>query len=152
MDAFFSKVCSEALTSKAESKPEGKIDTVVKSEIKAEPPLAEYRNLRGRPYTVDYLKVNGWNPKTPIPHVIEGVDAIEKYVMGEIKDKNLMPTISSYKEIMDKVKSYLGHSDNENPDHFLERVSKYIELMTKQKTYENKIKFLRKKIDEAIHD
>jgi hypothetical protein len=106
-----------------------------KADTKSLPPLDNYREIKGHPYTVDYFKVHYWkelNPEIDVNKIANKIDAIEKYAQSKINEKRMNNTIESYKEIIGNIKSQLRLSDNDSIEKQLERVSDYIKVMSKQ--------------------
>lgn len=151
IDSFVSRVVSEVMKPQSDKMPIGKVsDTVSKEPIKAEPPLLEYEKLRGRPYTAEYLDL-GFDRNNPaLARSNEEVLKIEKYIIDEIANRKWMPTLSSYKDVMDSIKSAVDIEKNTDSKVALDRILIYVDAMNKKNKYEKKIKDVVNKLHEYI--
>ena len=112
-----------------------------------DPPLPLYQEAKGVPYSVKYFNIDIWEALTPmldVDHIRDKVDQIEQFVQDEITIRKYENTIESYREIMDKLLSGLHLSPNELPDSKVNKASKFIELVIKQRDRENFNKKIRK--------
>jgi hypothetical protein len=142
IESFVSKVVAAVVNPVSDKMPIGKISDVVSKEpIKAEPPLLEYEKLRGRPYTAEHLDID-WNKKNPVTfeknHKI--VTEIEDYVVDEIKRRGWQPTLESYKDIMDVIKSAVNIDKHTDKSTEIDRLLIYIKTMNQKHKYDKKIK------------
>jgi len=111
---------------------------VLKSET--QPALSIYEKINNKPYTVDYFKLNDWDliKENDLFKKMPMINTIENYIKDEIKRLDLKDEISSYEEIIDRIKSTLNISKNEKNDSKLNRVYLYMKLMKKQRELDKK--------------
>lgn len=106
----------------------------VKVDVK--PPFTQYEKMEGKPYTVDFFKLDGWDfineDGKDIDKVVDKVLTIEDYVKGEIKRLKLEDSVGSYKEIIDRIQDELHISKNTEKSSRLERIFLYMKLLKKQ--------------------
>ena len=152
IDSFVSKVVSEVMsTVPVPDMVEGKVSDVVSKEpIHAEPPLLEYENLRGKPFTAEYLDIP-FNKTNPVFEKSNNdVLKVEKYVLDEIERRHWEPTLDSYKDVMSLIKSAVNIEKNTDSNTALERILIYVDSMNKKNTYEAKINKVLKDLSKSI--
>lgn len=114
-----------------------------------EPPLLNYQEIKGRPYTVDFFKLDFWGALTPETDV-EGfrgkVHAIEQHVQSEILKRQFESTTDSYREIMNEMIMGMNLSPNELSESKVSKVAKFITSLTTQNNRKDKYKKLRHRI------
>ena len=111
-----------------------------------EPPLVNYAEIRGRPYTVDYFNMDIWTALTPeldIEGIRGKVGEIEEYMQGEIVKRRFENTLSSYREIMMETLMNMRLSPNELPESKVSKIATYIKNLSKQKNRKEKYRKLR---------
>ena len=126
-----------------------KVDTVPTVPSTAEPPLSKYTEIKGKPYTAEYLDIHFWDSLTPeldVDNTGKNVGMIEEYVAKEIDKRNLEDTVGSYREIMDEIKSFLNISANEKVEGRIDRYANYINMRNRQAKEEARHEKLMKRI------
>ena len=112
-----------------------------------EPPIDHYAEIKGHPYTSEFLGIDIWNDITK-----GQINDVERYVIDEIHLTGLMPTIESYKEIMQKLFEYLDISPNEMESVKLEKLHGYVSVRNKSKARQENIKRLIKQINKEAEE
>jgi len=113
--------------------------TIVENKVSAiQPPLDKYAEVNGRPYVADYFGIDCWdelkNEKgLDIMGMRPKMEAIEKYVLKEIKDGGLKNTTMVFDNIIGKIRGELQLNDNLKPDKIIDRINAYIEIIKKQR-------------------
>ena len=136
MSGLVASVLNE-MTAQAPAEPVSteKVDTAIPVTSNAEPPLSKYAEIKGKPYTAEYLDIDFWEALTPqldVEGIGKNVGMIEEYVAKEIGNRNLEDTLDSYREIMGEVKSFLNMSPNEKAEGRIDRYANYINLKNRQ--------------------
>ena len=129
-DTFISKISeSESIPQNpVDIKSGEKIGTSLHTPIESDPPLESWSEVKGMPYTAEYLGVNVWNEGAK-----HDVDAVEGYILNEIKQKGLEPTTDSYREIMSNIERFLQLSPNIASNVKYDKVLGYVKLFAKYK-------------------
>lgn len=112
-------------------------------EVEIMPPVDKYAEVKGKPYTVDYLNIEfyeGLTPETDVNNIIGQVKKLDDYIIDIIKRKNLNNTVDSYCEVMEKIKQELSISENELLESKLSRIINYIEILNRNYTLEQEVK------------
>lgn len=123
-------------------KPEGTVDTAIVKDTGIEPPLSAYTEVKGTPYTVQYLDIPYYDElvgELDVDNIRGQVAELEGNVMARLQANGMNDTVESYKEIIGHIKQYLGISDNELPEIKLEKLNTYLRLSLKQDALENKL-------------
>ena len=116
--------------------PAEKVDDFVSSKVDIKPPLSAYDKITGKPYSVEYFKIDEWdNIDEDVPDVFDKkakVKFVEDWVKERIKKLNLEDSIESYDEIMNQYKQELNISKTEKNESKLDRIYSYFKLLAKQ--------------------
>lgn len=102
---------------------------------KTEPPFSAYEKLQGKPYSVDYFKVDNWEAlvgEFDIDKTRDKVKFIEDYISNKIKDLKLEDSVASFKDLMERYKEELNIGKTEKNTSKLDRIYSYLKLMKKQ--------------------
>lgn len=152
MDSFVSSFV-EKMSEPVEPKESGEKIDVASPEgdvSDIEPPLSKYGEIKGKPYTVEFLNIEEWDaltPQTDVEGISTNVNRIEEYIAEEIKERGFEDTLQSYKDIMGQLMSAVEINDNEHLTTKLDKLFTYISFKIRMKGIENR----NKKILEGLN-
>ena len=102
----------------------------VKNNSSVELPLSIYEEIKGSPYTIEYLSMNSelFNDRTMLRdgETIKMARAIDEFVSNEIERKNLTDSLDSYHSIIEHIKSVLKIDINEQSSSMLKKIYTFI--------------------------
>lgn len=111
------------------------------NETNVETPLSQYENVHQIPYTAKFFEADDYkflNDLTDINDTRLHVKTIEEYVYKKIYDNELYDTIQVYEDIINELFEKIGLDKNERMDSKLAKTAKYIELLSRSKTTEQR--------------
>ena len=130
--------------------PEKQIETIENKSSKAEPPLTEYINIKGHPYTVEYFDISFWNKLRPDfdpENTIKNVGIIEDYVSSEIEKREWASTPQSYRDIIDPIKDFIHMDDNISVGDKIDKIINYINITDRIKKENEKLNRLKTQLN-----
>lgn len=108
-----------------EEKSDSKSPIVIKSKI--EPPLSNYRDVNGKPYTASYFDIGS----DEMPMIAGTLSRIEKYISSQIDKRGLTDTTESYDNLMQELFDTLGLEKTQRSDISIDKIIKLIDLLEK---------------------
>lgn len=122
-------------------------DLVDKPNNNIEPPITEYKEIKGIPYAVKYFNLDYWNELSSLKNfqsstIHKNVMKIDSYINEKIVNDDLKNDKSSYQSIMANLKGFVGAKENELPEKIIKRVSAYIDILKRQAELDHKKELL----------
>jgi hypothetical protein len=117
----------------------------VPSAVNVEVPLSQYQTVNQTPYTAKFFELEDYNFLTDLTDVNDtrlNVKTIEEYVYHQISTKELYDTTAVYADLLNELFERMGLDKNERMDSRLAKTAKYIELMSRSKTTQERRKEL----------
>lgn len=105
-------------------------------EVKSNPPLSQYEDIRGTKYSVEYFDIpdifQGDGPESPqVTELKESVTLIEEYVLEQIEGRSMKDNKDSYDSIISEILNEIETIDNEIPTSRINRIGYYIDYLKK---------------------
>ena len=117
----------------------------VPSAVNVETPLSQYQAVHQTPYTVKFFELDDYgflNDLTDVNDIRLNVKTIEEYVYHQISTKDLYDTTAVYADLLNELFEKMGLDKNERMDSRLAKTAKYIELLSRSKTTQERRKEL----------
>lgn len=86
-------------------------------------PPSLYQTLEKQPYAVKFLGLELYNDDEDFQEVRDQANALDAYVLKQLKSRGLKDDSGSYKEIIDALYKHIGRSSNEDPLKSVKRLS-----------------------------
>lgn len=102
--------------SKAVSRSPSGLDT-------SDAPPSLYKEINKQPYAVKHLDIGLYHDDPDFKEVREQSQALDDYVLKQIKARGMKDEPGSYKEVIDAIYKQIGKSANEDPIQSLKRLT-----------------------------
>lgn len=98
-----------------------------------EPPFSVYEKMTGKPYSAKFFDFENWDVlDSDVNNTVGKIGDIENWIKGRIEGRKMEDTINSFDEIVNSYFDHLNISKNVRNMDKVDRLHKYIKLLSKQ--------------------
>lgn len=122
------------------TKAQGGMTTEGNSKVEA--PFSVYADLKGHSYSSEFFNIDN-------AQFSKEIGILEGYIQSQINSQKLNDSLASYKQVLESLFDKIGLTENHQLDVKFNKVVKYIELLSRNKTKEEKTRELIKRAEDA---
>jgi chromosome segregation ATPase len=108
---------------------------------KVEAPFSAYADLKGHSYSSEFFNIDNAQNANDI-------EILEGYVQSQINSQKLNDTLASYKQVLESLFEKIGLTENHQLDVKFNKVVKYIQLLGRNKTKDERRRELIKRAED----